>query len=173
VTKLIESEIKMSKLLDKFNAEARFNHVSFTKFYRETRFATRTMYHLFFVTNKDRHKLDESFAVVSRVLVQHEHDEDSYIEVDAASRVGIENESFEICEECLRYRDFHFAREQFEHLSSEREILSALRVLADARSARNLQLYREFLIEHEEYKILMKRIAMIRLRMMQMRQEQE
>jgi len=161
----------MSKLLDKFNAEARFNHVSFTKFYRETRFATRTMYHLFFVTNKDRHKLDESFAVLSRVLVTQ--DDDSCVEIDAASRVTVENDSFEICEDCLRYRDFHFAREQFEHLSSEREILSALRVLADARSARNLQLYREFLAEHEEYKILMKRIAMIRLRMMRMRQEQE
>jgi hypothetical protein len=161
--KFIESELKMSKILAKFEREAKFNHQSFSSFYSERRYATRTMFHLFFVLNKERHALDETFAVRSRELIENDNFET--IEVDACVFIRVQNEVFEICDECLRYRDFHFSRESFEQLSSSDDIIERLRQLADIRSSRNLRLFKEFLIEHEEFLRIKKVIAMIALRL--------
>ena len=159
----------MSKILAKFEREAKFNHQSFSEFFAERRYATRTMFHLFFVLNMKRHKLDEQFSVRSRELIENDHDET--IEVDACVRITAQNEVFEICDNCLRYRDFHFSRESFEQLSSSDQILTQLRQLADERSARNLKLYREFLVEHQEFLRIKKVIAMIALRMRKIEDE--
>lgn len=153
----------MSKILAKFERNAKFNHQSFSAFYSERRYATRTMFHLFFVLNMQRHNLDEQFAVRSRELIENEHDET--IEVDSHVKIRVQNEVFEICDECLRYKDFHFSRESFEQLSSSDDIIERLRQLADERSKRNLRLFKEFLIEHEEFLRIKKVIAMIALRM--------
>ncbi len=153
----------MSKILAKFERAAKFNHQSFSAFFSERRYATRTMYHVFYVLNLQRHKLDEIFAVRSRELIEDENSD--VIEVDASTKIRVQNESFEITDNCLRYRDFHFSRESFEHLSSSDDILERLRQLADERSKRNLQLYREFLVEHQEFLRVKKVIAMIALRM--------